>query len=385
MLELGIDEITLVLQLPSAHKNLLGLSDWKDIAEYMIKKFENKSDIKSVFGEREFEKKAPAGYTNAYTYGEHSFYFAIAYHEYQISMGVVIKFSAQALDYYLENTGKRVYQFLQMVSCSDYEQRLSRVDLTADYINKDVDISDIYQTLMDSRVAVFREQYNSRLGKNEYRKVPMKYKGIIAGKDVGTIYVGSEKSNSRLRIYDKRIEQIQNKGSKFDKALQCKNWVRFEGVFRNEYAHQLSSELMKISTDDEFANLLASTLYQKYFFMQVDKGVALAPTYYTQALIDCVYNNSFKLKASLTRNYELARNISYIFNGSGVMNTFYKLKEIWGMDAVMWVFEYIIESLQDDFIPNDDCKYWLRRNRLDYQKNYQKFDDFVNENLNKLL
>lgn len=385
MLELGVDEITLVLQLPTVNKSLLSVSDWRDIAEYLIHKFEKKSDVLNIFGEKESEPKSPAGYTVAYKYGEHNFYFAVAYHEFMIDMGVVIKFSAQALDFYLESTGIRVYQFFQMVSCTDYEQRLSRIDLTADFIDEDVDISEIYQTLMDKKVAIFREQYNARIGKKEYRKVPMKFKGIITGEEVGTIYVGSEKSNSRLRVYDKKTEQISNKGNKLDKALQCKNWVRFEGVFRNEYAHQLSSALMNIQNDDEFGNLIASTIYQKYLFMQIDNGKADAPTYYAQMIIDCVYDSSFKLRASLTRNYELAKNIAYIFYGSGVMNTFYKLKEFWGMDAVMWVLEYIAEKLQDDYIPNDDCRYWIKKNKTDYLKDYPDFNKYVNDNLTKLL
>ncbi len=238
---------------------------------------------------------------------------------------------------------------------------------------------------MDSKVAIFREQFNTRLGKVEYRKVPMKYKGIIDGQEVATIYVGSEKSNSRLRIYDKKLEQIQHKGSKLEKALKCNDWVRFEGVFRNEYAHQLSGALMNLKNDDEFGNLIASTLYQKYLFMEVDNGVANVPTEYTQMLIDCVYNNSFKLRASLTRNYELARNIAYIFNGSGVMNTIYKLKEIWGMDAVMWLMEYILESVQGEFKPNEDCRSWLFHNAEDYKKFYPEFDDFIKENLIQIL
>ena len=67
------------------------------------------------------------------------------------------------------------------------------------------------------------------------------------------------------------------------------------------------------------------------------------------------------------------------------MNTFYKLKEFWGMDAVMWVLEYIAEKLQDDYIPNDDCRYWIKKNKTDYLKDYPDFNKYVNDNLTKLL
>lgn len=385
MVELGIDEITLVLQAPDVKKTLISINDWRDVAESIISRFERQADLETVFGKRSIEKKPPAGYTVGYRYGSHSFYFCVAYHDVSISMGTIIKFSATSLDYYLEATGLKIHEFLQKVKHSDYEQRLSRIDLTADYIDEGIDISAIYQDLMDSKVAIFREQYNSRLGKMEYRRITMKYEGILVKDVVQSLYVGSVKSNSRLRVYDKRIEQIVNKGNKLDKALQCKNWIRFEGVFRNEYAHQLSSALMKIKSDGELGNLIALTLYQKYLFMYTDNGVAIAPTKYTQMLIDCVSNKNFKLRASLTRNYDLTRNITYLLDGSGIMNTLYKLQIIWGMDSVLWLLKYISEKLQDDFIPSDDCRYWLKHNLTDYQSNYPDFEKFLKENLSLLL
>lgn len=125
---------------------------------------------------------------------------------------------------------------------------------------------------------------------------------------------------------------------------------------RNEYAHQLSAELMNIATDSEYANLIALTISQKYRFMEVDNGVAGNPTEYTQLLLDCLCNNKFKLRTTSTRNYELSKNIRYIFHGSGVMNTFYKLKEIWDMDAVVELMQCIIERLENVYEPRITMK-----------------------------
>ena len=386
MLELGVDEITMVLQIPAVNKKMLSVSDWKDVAEYMISKFEKQSDIKTVFGSRNIEKKAPAGYTVAYTYGQHEFYFAIAYHDYQISMGVVVKFSAQALDYYLESTDLNVYEFLQKAANEKaYETKLSRIDLTADYINEQLDLSKIYQDMMDEKISVFREHYSIKKHSMEYRRVPMNFKAIV-GDEVETIYVGSPKSNARLRIYDKRIEQIIHKGNKLAKAKAVRDWIRFEGVFRHLYARQISEALMKIKNEGEFANLISLTLYQKFFIMNSLDGVAQSPTKYTQMLIDCVNNNNFRLKAPLTRNYELSRSISHIFKGAGVLSTLYRVKEIWGIESVSYLLEYIVELLENDsYCPNQDSIYWLRHNMLDYRKNYSTFDQFVQDNLSLLM
>jgi len=373
-----------VLQISSSMKNILANETWEDVAEGLICRFENLSDFKNVFGDKDLERKAPAGYTTAYCYGEHPFYLAVAYHTYYNEMGVVVKFSAQALDYYCETSGLTVYEFLQKIQHSDYSLRLSRIDLTADYIDENIDVTNIYQSLIDNKVALFREYTNKRTGKLDYQKVKISCNGFLQGEEVPTAYLGSAKSNCRLRIYNKRLEQIQRKGTKYDKAVACNSWTRFEGVFRNEYSHQLTVELLKINNDMEFADLVASTLSNKFHFMTVANGVAECETEYTQMLMDCVKNKNFKLKATSTKNFDLVRSIVYMFYGSGVMNSFYKIRELWGIDAVKELMEYLQEELQDSYTPNEDCIYWLKKHRMTYIKKYPTFDSFLKDNISVL-
>lgn len=385
MIELGVDEITVVLQLLKSDKSLLGENDWTDIAENLIWNFEKKSDIVTVFGDKRLGRDTPSGYTVSYTYGEHPFYFAVAYHEYRHDMGIVVKFSAQSLDYYLNETGLKVYQFLQNISCQRYSHRLSRIDLTADYIDEDIDITGIYQTLMDGTTALFREQENKRTGEMQLRNVPMNYEGYLKKTEVPTIYIGSMKSTARLRIYDKKREQIEKKGTKLEKALKCNNWIRFEAMMRHEYAHQISEELMRIKTDSEYLNLIAVIITQKYRFMETDEDGVRNPAEYTQLLLDCISSQQFQLKSVSTENYELANSIAYIFYGSGIMQTLYKLKAIWGAYAVIEIMEYMLEVLETDFKPNDNCRYWLSKNLNDYKKRYQDFKQYMYDDVVKLL
>lgn len=384
MLELGVDEITVVLQMPKSFKDLLAKTGWADLAEKMIHVFERMADFKKIFGDRDVEPKAPKGYTKAYHYGEHPFYLAVGYHQYYIEMGVIVKFSAQALDYYCEISGLKVYEFLKKIRHKDYEIRLSRIDLTADYIDEGLDTTEIYQSLMDGKVALFREYTCKKTGEPKFQKQQMSYEGILKTKEVPTVYVGSPKSNSRLRIYDKKLEQIQRKGTKYEKALGCSDWIRFEGIFRNEYSHQLTEELMKISDDNEFADLIASTMANKYRFMIVDQGVADCPTEYTQILIDCISNRDFKLKCPSSKNYDLVRSIRYIFTGSGIMSTLYKVKTIWDINAVVELMEYLLGKLQNDFEPNEDCIYWLKKNTDSYKKCYPDMESFLMNNVSAL-
>ena len=384
MLELGIDEFTIVLQLAPKFKSNITAYDWQDIAQNIIYKFETHSDFIAIFGEQQTEKKAPEGYTYAFTYGEHSFYLAVAYHEYRIDMGVVIKFSAQSLDYYCEATGLKPYELLQKIQDRYYIVRLSRVDLTVDYINEDIDVTMIYQHLMNKKIAIFREYKSKKSNEILYKRCDMSFNGFLRGQEVPTIYLGSAKSNSRLRIYDKKREQIERKGTKYDKAVKCNDWVRFEGVCRNEYAHQLSEAFMSIKSDDEYSDLIASTMLQKYRFMFIDNGVMDCDTEYSQLLINCINNKTFVLKSSSTKNYEIVNSISHIFFGSGVINTLYKIKAIWG-DSAVDEFLSLINDYLDEFVPNDDCKYWLRKNKQDMRIYFPDFDKFLKDNIYPML
>ena len=389
MVEFNVDELTLTLKPTSAYKadyiKNFGVLDWVDIAEKIIAVFSYKADLIGIYGEVFPEVKPPQGYTVAYTYGQHSFYFAVAYHTYHMNMNICVKFSAKAWNFFRQATGIEAYSFLQKVQDPCYTTRLSRIDLVADLIDEDINVTTIYQCLMDNTVGIFREKINED-GDSIYIKCPLKYRGVLIHNEVPTLYIGSEKSNSRLRVYDKKREQIEKRGTHFAKYQKVKNAVRFEGVFRNEYSHQLTDELLKIKSDDEFANLIACTLAQKYRFMYIDTktGKADYNTEYTELILDCITNNNFALMSPSARNYELAKSILYIFQGSGAMNTLYRIKEIWDIDAAEKLLDYILESIEE-WQPNDDCRYWLIKNLKDYQNNYPKFDDFMKENLGSAM
>lgn len=386
MLELGVDELTLVLQISPTLKVIdsSGIFDWESVSEKLISKFEVKADLINVLGNRFKEERVPKGYKTAYSYGQHVFYFAIAYHELHMNMGIAVKFSSQALDYYCEQTGLRVYEFLQKICDTDYTIRLSRIDFTCDYIDEDIDTTKIYQDLMDAKIGIFREYEGKDIENPIYKRCFMQYQGFIKQEEVPTIYIGSVQSNLQLRIYDKKREQIERKGTKYEKALNCKNWIRFEGVFRDEYAHQITEQLLKIQTDNEFQNLIACIMIQKFRFMRMDNGIADCETDYTQMLVDAIIFNNFTLKAPSSRNYDLAKSVAYIYYGSGVMNTLYKIKEIWGDLAVATFISSLLKALKN-WEPNDDCGYWLLKNTDNYLHNYPTFESFMKESVSIVM
>lgn len=383
MLELGVDEMTQVLQVtPNCAYN--GRATWETIAEEMIDIYAQKADFQNILGYKLVEPKAPAGYTRAYHYGSHNWYLALGYHPEHERMGVVVKYSAQALDYYLEEKKIRLYQLLHIISDPRYTARLSRIDLTADYIDEDVDVTKIYQNLINREVGIYDKFAGTSPDKPIFRCRNLTYSGFCVGHEVPTIYIGSSQSNAQVRIYDKRREQIERKGNKLHKALNCRNWTRFEVILRNEYAHQITEALSQIFTDVAYANLIASVIVQKFRFMVIENGIPDHETDYTQMLIDCISSNNFKLKATESKNYDLSNSISYLYYGSGILATLYKIKEIWG-EAEAWDLLAYTFDILEDYEPNDECLNWILNNGNDYLKNYPKFRDFLQDNLPKVI
>ncbi len=376
ILEFGVDECTIVLQLNQDQFVIDDSFDWIDVSGLIIEKFISRTDFISVYGDARPEKKAPQGYTNAITFGEHPFYLAIAYHELHRSMGIIIKFSAQALDYYCSAKNVKVYQLLQSARDDLYTMRLSRIDLTVDYIDENINPTKIYDDLKNKKVAIFREYKSEKTGEVCYKKNPMKLQGFAVEKEIPTIYLGSSQSNSQLRIYDKKMEQIDRHGAKYDKAIKCKNWVRFEGVFRHEFAHQISEQLLNIQNDNEYANMIACALAQKFRMMYVDNGVVDCDTEYTQMLIDNINNANFTLRAPSSRTFQLEKNLAYLLTGSGVISTMYKIKSIWGDTALETLFSVMVEYLVN-WEPTDDCKGWIKVYAGIYQQNSPDFDLFI--------
>jgi len=402
MLEIGIDECTIVLQ-----SNRLTITDaeWGNDAEAIIDKFSEKANFENVFGMKQGEKKAINGYTKCYTYGEHSNNITICYHEKNSNkrMGICINIHAQALAYYLKKTNLQFYQFLQLVQDDNYYNdvfnpiesnnntrsihytiRLSRIDLTADFINEKIDITDIYNRLNNKKIGIFDRHLGRTQDEYIYTDRKLEYRIFGIYDTVGTLYVGSNKSNASLRIYNKKSEVEKNKGHNLLKALSASDWIRYECTLRHKYAADFGFSLTNIQSDDEYASVIASVIVQKFRFCEIDKNNGnVEETDYTQALIDII-NSDYKLKSTSTKNNELEHSIAYLINSSGLYNTCSKVKEIWGNSAVKDMFNYILHDLKS-YEHNEDCEKWLKKSKNQYKDDYADFDRFFLSGVTPLL
>lgn len=293
MVELGVDEMTVVLQAPKDVLDVMAFGDWPDIADAMSTAFIDRSGLRSVFGEPRPEARCPQGYTAAMALGEHGFYLAVAMNERQPRMGVCIRISAQALAYLVEETNEEPYRMLSRAySPDEYAMRLSRIDLTADYMDEGVDVTSIYRGLTSGTVSVMREQMDSRTGELMLRRAAATLSGYAVGDAVPTFYLGSRKANvdALLRVYDKKREQEEKSGTRRALAESLNDWVRFEASLRHNYAAQFGNGMLSINSDEEFANLIGSVLRNATSFtrtLRLLRGPRHFSTLWTVALFDC--------------------------------------------------------------------------------------------------
>lgn len=345
LLHIGVDEITFTIRL----KEKVKMDEWDKRALNIIFDFVSASMVDIIFnGDIEpMTTGSLNGYTRCYNMGPKDFYFAMAYNEMYPNMGVCVRFSAKAWAVYRYRYEK-LYQkkiilpdFLKMVADGSVgEVRLSRIDMTADYFNYDINLSELYDGLRDDAIIVQDDRGRKRI-KN------IRFVGSNAC--VQTIYVGSQKENTKgfLRIYDKKNEQIQTNGYRKQEALDCKNWIRFEAVFRGKYAHIISETLLDNEwTGEEFEQYIAQMITQKYRFVAMDTEQYED---FTQKLLD-VADGSDKpdLYCGSPRDNSLRQNIAHIKHGSGLYPTLYKIGQLFGKGAEDEFMNYIFHCYKTE-------------------------------------
>ena len=360
---LGVDELTIVLIATMIYVDGF-LVGWKNEAEKMIKEFARLANLESIFGkQKELESSPPKGYTTAYQYGEYPFYFAIAYHPSCPKMGVVVKFSAHSWAVYCQKGKTNIKRFLDSVQSNLYRARLSRVDFTVDYQNWDISVDDIYQKLKEKQLIIHNhkgEVNHSEINAHETN-----------GK-ASTFYVGSRKTGTRLflRVYDKKKEQIEQKGFRYSEAINTKSWIRFEAVFKDAYAHQMT-DIITSTNEEKLNDLIADKVAEKYRFYDLKSNEY---TDFTKALLEKTKEDFLRLRLESPRDNDFTKSLIHLVNGSGLFPTLYKCDETWGNESSKALLVYLYDIYKDDYEPNDDERLWLRKHKGTLEKQSLKDD-----------
>ena len=342
-LTVGVDEFTLVLQPPDKVK----VTDWPDTVDMMLSVFLTKSQLVNLFGRMDDATKMQAGYTSGLTYTDRPWYLVICWNEDMPTMGVCVRFSAHAYAAYKE-AYKEQYQadmdiavFLDMVQDDVYTTRLSRIDLTADYFDHpDELLSDrqlspdlIYERLKNGAYVV-RNRNDRQSARN--------MSALDREGRYETVYIGSRKgkTNGFLRVYDKKQEQIQTMGYRYDEALQYESWVRFEASFLHDAAHQLTEQLLSEGmTAQDLQRWIARHITDKYRFVHSETGEA---TEFTADLLGVVAGSSVAaLSTPSPRDNALRQSINYLRDNSGLYSTLYKALCVWENDADKQLMDFL--------------------------------------------
>ncbi len=149
MINIGIDQASIIAQI----KNVHDIGDWIIKSNSVISHVESALSLEAIFGCKR-ESNAPAPYSVGIEFGYHDFYFRIAFHPSNPKTGIMIKFSAHALEYYrvrfkeLFAKGIDLNGILQALDAvdaiidpctgllfSDVTYRCSRIDVYIDYID----------------------------------------------------------------------------------------------------------------------------------------------------------------------------------------------------------------------------------------------------------
>lgn len=344
-LYVGIDEFTLVLQSNSS----FNYEEWNEEAYFMVREFLLLSKLEMIFGRVLFTStNLPAGYTSGWMFNDFPFYFAIAVNASFPRMGVIVKFSAHAWSEYCKRYDDKysesmtINKFLQNTHSALYSERISRIDMYADYFNYlDFTVSSIYEQLKNSSYII-----QDCKGKVTRRKIS------AVEQDFGaeTLYIGSKKNNTKclMRIYNKKLEQQNRSGYRLQEALSNDSWVRFEVSYRGEYAHIITDDLFDITTEMELSKYIATKITDKYRFVESNEDNNEKFCSFTKELLDASDSTLYPaLKSVRPRDNSLYESVQHIICGSGLFPLLYKIGQIWGVDKEVEFLELLYSHFND--------------------------------------
>lgn len=192
-------------------------------------------------------KKAYKGYNKALQWGtKETGTITASYHTKRTDMGLSIEFTGTGKKLYeekcrqkgLEVNWKRIIE----IACQAFGAHVARIDIAIDLINFNYSVDKIHRKLKSGQY-VFLDAGN--------RVISLKRMQFIGeGKESQTLYVGSRKSDSYMRIYDKKTEQMKKKGVNYAVAVASNDFLRIEAEIKHRQAHKIGSEIASLTYEN---------------------------------------------------------------------------------------------------------------------------------------
>lgn len=146
-------------------------------------------------------------------------------------------------------------------------------------------------------------------------------------------------------------------------AKEVDDWTRVEAEFSGKYAHQLTEAIKKCATDEDLKNVIVSSLIDRYMLFYVNSN---RPHKITRLMLELLDDKEFQFESPSPRNNLLEKSIDHLISGSGLLPTLWKVQQIWGKDSSRELLEYLYEQYTDEFVPNDDHIYWVKKYKVPY-------------------
>ena len=367
----SVDEATFVIK-PTEDTVGEYPDNWYQFALSLSETVAEKLSLPVLFGNYVPLETPPAGYTNGFTFQHLPYYFAIAWHKMNFTMGIILKFSASALshykasyqDYYSEAVD--IHNIAQLLYTDYYDLRLSRIDLAVDYFNYSMSVNDLYQGLKNKRYIITNHKGRKNISNISAQEV---------NGQAQTMYIGSKKKNvnALLRIYNKYQEQLDNQGRYMHLTKYCNSWVRMEASYKGTYSNQILTLLLDIDNPQDLSKLIVNKMIDKYCFHDAETG---QPLQFTSDLLKGA--GIFpELESLNSRNNDLLSTISYLMKGSGLFPLLTKIEKVWGTQARNHFIIRLIQEYETNYTPNPDVGLWLNKFSRALEK--FNFEDFLED------
>lgn len=372
----SIDELTLTFRLDEMTAPDL----WQKVAEKIIDKVSENMKLGACFGNKVYQSKGSIGYDTVITFGD-TYFFFLGYNSLRPSMGIILKFSAEAFKFYCQRyvllgfaKNLEAYDVVKLFGKvkDDFlgKCRVTKADLAIDFFDyPDLTVNALYQGIDQKQILIV----NSKGRLSAFNVNATVNNGVT-----NTVYIGSRKKNSSalLRIYNKKQEEEDNVGPYLLKARSVDSWIRFEASFRKDYAHQIGSVLEGLTSSVELSKLIFSCLTDKYIFTLSDKQTVLN---FSQDMIDLSGVGS-PLFSEEHRNNDLLASADYFKKSSGLTSLLYKIEQLYGRESVKDYLADVLNYLDNGYQPNADVDSFLIKYGDDYQKLLPPWQGAVQKN-----
>lgn len=186
---------------------------------------------------------------------------SISFNADRVDMGINVKLSGESIRRYVQLKGKE--------GCDKLLERIYRVNANVSRLDLALDDQTNKFYVLDS----LKEQVESGNIVSYWETVETRFRQKLAHPEQfleKSIYFGAMQSDVTMRVYDKKIEQLQKikdkKSSEYQDVQAKPSWVRWEMVFRREYATQLLAEIVR--SDFDFANVFFAALNYRFKIIQ---------------------------------------------------------------------------------------------------------------------